>query len=111
MPKLRKFLIKYLNLISILLLVYLYSVESQIYGSAKNVIEQINSRNYPNFSDLTNYPYYLPEKAVIGYESPSLKENIYKVDEYNKRDIDASYYTEFQKRKEEFSEIEKKRRR
>ncbi|OII75255.1 uncharacterized protein cubi_03734 [Cryptosporidium ubiquitum] len=111
MTKLKKFLAKCLSLISILLLGYLYNVESQIYGSAKDVLGQINSREYPNFSDLTNYPYYLPEKAVIGYDSPSLKENIYKVEEYNKRDIDASYYKEFQRQKEEFSEIEKKRRR
>ncbi|OLQ19449.1 hypothetical protein ChUKH1_06710 [Cryptosporidium hominis] len=112
MPKFRKFVVESLSLLSMVLLVHLNGVKSQIYGSAKDVLSQINTNNYPNFSDLTNYPYYLPEKAIIGYDSPSLKENIYKVDEYhNKRDLDPSHYKEFQRQKEEFSEIEKTRRR
>ncbi|KAK9171205.1 hypothetical protein CmeUKMEL1_07735 [Cryptosporidium meleagridis] len=112
MLKFRKFMVESLSLLSLVLLVNLSGVKSQIYGSAKDVLSQINTNNYPNFSDLTNYPYYLPEKAIFGYESPSLKENIYKVDEYqNKRDLDPSHYKEFQRRKEEFSEIEKRRRR
>ncbi|EAK89634.1 hypothetical protein [Cryptosporidium parvum Iowa II] len=112
MLKFRKFMVESLSLLFIVLLVHLNGVKSQIYGSAKDVLSQINTNNYPNFSDLTNYPYYLPEKAIIGYDSPSLKENIYKVEEYhNKRDLDPSHYKEFQRQKEEFSEIEKTRRR
>lgn len=76
------------------------------------MLGQVNSNSYPEFSDLTNYPYYLPEKAIIGYDSPSLKESVHKVEQVSKRrDLDASHYRDFQRRKEEFSEVERSRRR
>ncbi|KAJ1612132.1 hypothetical protein OJ252_1357 [Cryptosporidium canis] len=111
MPGWRRFLARFVCSGAVLCLASLGGVSSQIYGSAKEVLGQINSNNYPEFSDLTNYPYYLPESAVIGYSSPSLKESLHQVEEYSsRRDLDASHYVEFQRRREEFSEIERSRR-
>ncbi|KAF7459436.1 hypothetical protein HWI79_14 [Cryptosporidium felis] len=112
MGKLETFLRTNLVFLAFTSLIIVRQANSQVYGSAKDVLNQLNSRYHPHFADLTNHPYYLPEKAVFGYDSLSLKENIYSsVPNNYKREIDNDHYKELHRRKSEFSELEKERRR
>ncbi|KAH7649292.1 hypothetical protein FG379_002465 [Cryptosporidium bovis] len=89
-------------------------VESQIYDSSNYILTQLDSRIYPNFSPLTHYPYYISEEAIIGYNTPSLKEDVSlrgKQDQKEKRDnIDEYHFRNFHEKKAEFAETEKERR-
>ncbi|KAH8738577.1 hypothetical protein FG386_001992 [Cryptosporidium ryanae] len=104
----------FLKVIILILALLEGKVEPQIYDSSNYILTQLDSRVYPNFSPLTHYPYYISEEAVIGYDTPSMKEDVSlrgKQDQKRKiNDSNEYYFGDFHEKKEEFSKAEKERR-
>ena len=89
--------------------------KSQIYDSSNYILTQLDSRIYPNFSHLSHYPYYISEEAVIGFDTPSLKEDVAlrgkQESDKGKEEVKGYSFKDIHNEKDKFMEIEKERRR